>query len=359
MGSTQIREADAADLPGLAALMGVRDGLAGPHPGAARALLGLDPTRIRAWVAVDGEEIVAMTCMELHRLQLGSAVIDAGYWTNLYIREDYRDQLLYPRLPQAMLRGASKAGVSRVYLAIRRLDVAEGHLRIGFREVDRLLVRLKPMRPLSLLAKHFNVPTGIVRAAGVIDRVAGLPLRAPGWRPRRSLWGGTITRLSLPGDAVALAELLTTCRAARTTRRWDPESVIARFQPAADGEAYSLLGLRRDGVLIGATAVRITTREGGLRIGVLMELAARNDEPQVLARLLRAGERAVREREVDGVLALDALGAPVSRALREAGYLETKERYVLMVAPKRAIAEGDPILDASAWRFPLSDHDAF
>src|SRR5690606_24164775 len=105
MGATQIREAGPGDLPKLAALLGVRDGLAGPHPGAARVLLGLDPTRIRVWVACDGEELVAVSCAELHRLQVGGEVIDAGYWTNLYIREDYREQLLYPRLPQAMLRG--------------------------------------------------------------------------------------------------------------------------------------------------------------------------------------------------------------------------------------------------------------
>src|SRR5690606_14449620 len=146
---------------------GIRDGLSGPHPGAARALLELDPARIRVWVAVDGEQIVAMSCAELHRLQVGDSVIDAGYWTNLYVREDYRDQLLYPRLPQAMLRGLSKRGITRVYLAIRRLDVAEGHVRIVFRASDRLVVRIKPVRPLSLLGKHRNLSAPVVWAAGV------------------------------------------------------------------------------------------------------------------------------------------------------------------------------------------------
>jgi hypothetical protein len=358
MGATQIREAGLGDLPKLAALLGVRDGLSGPHPGAARMLLGLDPTRIRVWVASDGDELVAVSCAELHRLQVGEQVIEAGYWTNLYIREDYRDQLLYPRLPQAMLRGLSKAGVARVYLVMRRLDVAEGHLRIGFREVDRLVVRLKPVRPLSLLSKHRGLPAPVVRAAGVLDRVAGLPLRVPGWRPRRGL-GGKIEPLALPSDAEALAGLLSACRAGAVTRRWDADELTARFAPAADGEAYSLLGLRRGGALIGAVVLRTTVREGGLRIAVIVELAARDDDPQVLARLLRAAERAARERAVEGVLALDALGPVVSRTLRHAGYLDAGERYVLMVAPKRAITDDDPLLDAGAWRFPLSDHDAF
>ena len=75
--------------------------------------------------------------------------------------------------------------------------------------------------------------------------------------------------------------------------------------------------------------------------------------------MLDAAERALYERGVDGVVALDALGPVVSRRLRLSGYIETPERYVLMVAPKRGLADDDPLLDASAWRFPLSDHDAF
>ncbi|HLT37462.1 MAG TPA: hypothetical protein VK034_14315, partial [Enhygromyxa sp.] len=169
----------------------------------------------------------------------------------------------------------------------------------------------------------------------------------------------TLEPLSLSTDAEALARLLSESRAGRVTRRWDPESLTARFEPASDGERYPLLGLRRSGALIGAVAFRTTTREAGLRIAVIMDLVARDDDQRVLARLLRAAERAAREREVDGMLALDALGPAVARALRLAGYLDTGERYLLMVAPKRSIADGDPILDAGAWRFPSSDHDAF
>src|SRR5690606_38074498 len=118
-------------------------------------------------------------------------------------------------------------------------------------------------------------------------------------------------------------------------------------EPAADGGLYTLLGLRRGPNLLGAIAVRVSTR-ARLRVGVIMELAAHDDDPRLLARLLHAGERALRQHEVDAVLALDALGPTVARVLREAGYLPSKERYVLMVAPKRSIADDDPILDASA-----------
>lgn len=357
MGAATIREADARDLPQLAALLGVRDGLPGPHPGATRALLGLDPARIRVWVAVDDTAIVGMTCAELHALQIGDSVIDAGYWTNLYIREDYRDQLLYPRLPQAMLRDLKKSGITRVYLAIRRLDVAAGHLRIGFREIDRLSVRIKPLRPLSLVSKHFGLPRPLVRVAGVVDRAAGLPLRVAGWHP----WSGVgeIVPLSLPSDGPAIAELLRDVRPLSVSRRWDLDTLVARFEPAADGETYHWLGRWHRGSLLGVAAFRVTTREAGLRIGVLMELAARGETFATVTPLLRGAEAALRDRGVDAVLVLDALGPSVADALKYAGYFETNERYVLMVAPKRSIADDDPILDAKAWRFPLSDHDAF
>jgi N-acetylglutamate synthase-like GNAT family acetyltransferase len=355
----RIREASQEDLPRLAALLGRREGLDGPWPHTHRALWGLEPERIRAWVAVEGERIVALCCAELHRLQVGAQTVDAGYWTNLYVDEEHRDQLLYPRLPQAMLRGLAKSGVSRVYLAIRRLEIAEAHLRIGFRELTRYEVRLKPLRPLSLAAKQLRWPDLAVRLAEPLDRLAGLPLRAPGWRPRRLPRGRSLVRLSLPEDAEGIAELLARARAGAVTRRWDPQALIDRYREAPDGGPYHLLGLVSAGAIIGVAVTGVSTRETDVRVGVILELAARDDDEAVLAVLLRACERDLRAREADGVLLLDSLGPRVSKLARLAGYLDTGERYVLMVAPKKKIDEGDPILDAAAWRFPLADHDAF
>ena len=99
-----------------------------------------------------------------------------------------------------------------MYLAIRRLEVAEGHLRIGFREVDRLVVRLKPLRPLSLIGKHFGAPRLVLRSAKLVDRVAGLPLRLSTRRPR--LLSGPVEPLRWPADAEPLAELLSAARSA-------------------------------------------------------------------------------------------------------------------------------------------------
>lgn len=355
----KIREATERDLPGLAALLGERDGLAGPYPGTRRALLELDPARIRVWIAAQGERVVAVSCAELRRLQIADQVIDAGYWTNLFVHPDYRDQLLYPRLPQAMLRGLAKSGITRVYLAIRRLEIANAHLRIGFRELARYVVRIKPLRPLSLASKQFGLPAFAVQLAAPLDRAAGLLLRVPGWRPRQPPRGSSVVTLSLPEDAEAIAALLMGTRAGLVTRWWDSPTLCARYQPAADDAPYVLLGLAQAGVIIGVAAYRFATRETGVRVGVVMELAARDDDPQTLALLLRTIERRARDEAADAVLLLDSLGPAVSRLARMAGYLDSGERYVLMAAPKRKIASEDPICHADEWRFPLSDHDAF
>lgn len=368
--TAQIREASERDLPGLAELLDTRAGIgghSGTNPGARRALLELDPARVRAWVAVEHERVVAVSGVELRCLQIGPQTLDAGYWTHLFVHQDCRDPLLAQRLSQAMLRGLEQAGITRVYLATHRLELAAAHLDIGFSELTRYVVRLKPLRPLSLASKQLGLPAAAQRMAAPLDivlgralgRIAELPLPTPGWGPRRPPRGSSVVTLSLPEDSQAVAELLTRARAGRVTRRWDSQSLCARFESADEDAPYTLLGLCQAGVIIGVAAYRLAARETGARVGVVMELAARDDDPETLALLMRSIEGRVHEEAADAVLLLDSLGPAVSKLARATGYLDSGERYALLAAPTHSIADDDPICDANAWRFALIDHDAF
>ncbi|PRQ02266.1 hypothetical protein ENSA5_25020 [Enhygromyxa salina] len=357
--TTRIREARTSDLPELAALLGARAGLDGPEPNPRRVLHDLDPARVRAWVGVEGQHIVAMTCAELRRLQIGDRTVDAGYWSVLHVDDDHLDALPPARLAQTMLAGLAELGVEQVYRA-GPLDLARAHPLGELREVSRVALRLKPLRPLSLLAKGLGWPGWARRVAEPLDRVVSLPSRADDLRPRRRPRATSIVRLSLPEDAEGVAELLARARAGRVTRRWAAEELCARYQAAADGGPYTLLGLCRAGALIGVLAYRMTTRETGARLGVIMELAARDDDPELLELLLHGVERRVRAQRADGVLLLDALGPTLSALARRSGYGDSGERFVLEVGDTPAVDADDadgPLLDADAWRVPLSDHD--
>ncbi|PRQ10224.1 hypothetical protein [Enhygromyxa salina] len=358
--TAELREASERDLPSLAELLGAREGLAGPYLGTRRVLLDLDPARIRMWVGVTAERVVAISCVELRRLQVGATIIDAGYWTELFVDPGHDEEELDARLGRAMLRGLDQAGITRVYLA---LDLGESHVRsldryrrVGMRELARYVVRVKPLRPLSLVSKQLGLPALAVRIAAPLDLVAGLPLRVPGWRPRPPR-GSSIVTLSLPEDSEAVAQLLMRSRAGTVTRAWDSESLCARYRSATDDAGYTMLGLCQAGVIIGVAVYRVATRPSGVRVGVVMELAARDDDPQTLALLLRSIERRAHARAAEAVLLLDSLGPGVAKLARAAGYLDSGERFALLTASAGEREREDPVHDADAWRFPVADHD--
>ncbi|KIG14828.1 hypothetical protein DB30_06281 [Enhygromyxa salina] len=361
--TTEIREASERDLPGLAELLGAREGLSSPYLGTRRALLDLDPARGRVWVGIAAERVVALSCVELRRLQVGATTCNAGYWTALYVHPDHPDPQLDVRLGQAMLGGLEQLGITRVYLSVRgatprAASLLETHARIGSRELARYVVRMKPLRPLSLVSKQLRLPELAQRVAAPLDRVAGLPLRLPGWRPDPPP-GSSVVTLSLVEDGEAVAQLLMRARAGKVTRAWDLESLCARYHSAKADARYTLLGLCQAGVIIGVAVFRVRTRTSGVRVGVVLELAARDDDSATLALLLRSIERRARARSADAVLLLDSLGDQTSKLARAAGYLDIGERVTVLTATGAEIANSDLIHQAQAWRFPLGDHDSF
>src|SRR4051812_8755029 len=95
----KIRHATAADLPAIRELLMLRDDRQWDQPSTNWFLCGLDPNRCLAWVAFAGDQPVGLTSMYVRMLRMGARELRAGYWANLYVHPEFREQMLYPRLP--------------------------------------------------------------------------------------------------------------------------------------------------------------------------------------------------------------------------------------------------------------------
>ena len=80
------------------------------------------------WIAFAKGQAVGLTMIEPRILRWGGREYRTGYWTNLFVHEDYRKTKLYPRLTFTMFKGAAEEGLDFVYAAVRRPQVAQGHL---------------------------------------------------------------------------------------------------------------------------------------------------------------------------------------------------------------------------------------
>jgi hypothetical protein len=206
-----------------------------------------------------------------------------------------------------------------------------GYLKMGWREVGRVPVKVRVRRPLRLLggrrARGGQRPTPPVRAdaaAAILeraDKVAGLLGREPPAPPA----------LSTPRDLPYL--------------RW-------RYGDAP------LLGYRavteqRDGELAGLAVFRVRPR-GRLWESTVVEVLAGGDR-RIARGLLR---RVAAAAPVDHLTLHAPARSPLARAAAGSGFLPSPGGILLVANPRRPDIRPDPT-DLGAWALSLGDLEVF
>ncbi len=312
------------------------------------------------WLGTVEGQPVASTAMYLRSIKHPDhdTMIPIGYWAHLFVLPEHRKLMLYPQLVFAMRKAMGELGIEAILTATRRPNVVEGHLKLGFKLVCVLSVFVKPLKPFTLLAKH----KGNKLAAAVA------PIGDALWRTRQSLRRrGNDAIQTMPvaqarEDQVLLAEiidLLSHVADGKMVTAWTPELLHARLGGSVDGEPYTLALSRRDDTLVGVAMYCMATRGNGIRTGVLLELAARDQEAYVLRGLADRCEAESARAGAEAMLWLDGAGQETSVTLRKIGYRVAGDESYRLIAFTPPESELMLHQGGRPWRFTFLDHDAF
>ena len=356
----RIKRAEQSDVPALQSLFSVRSQSDEATSNDARGP-GLDrPGRI-LWLALEGDRAIGMTSVQERQLRVGQEHIRIAYWTGLFIDPEYRSFFIYPQLILGMFAGLRERGIHRLYAAVRRQQIAEAHLKIGFKKIGDMAVLAKPLRPALLFAKYKRfVRQGedqqFLRAlCAVPDAMVGMGIRFQ--RPRTGAGWEVIETPWISDDVADLAGLYARSRAGQTAQTWSVESLRARY--AGEGLDYRLLTVRHQGRLLGAAIVRMVKRSEGIRAAVIMDLIYEPNSNRAAKMALAEVERLALASGCEGVLLLDGLSSDDAGLVRNRAYLKSPEKYSLLMWTDRGT---DPMRlpqDLRSWRFAFGDHDTF
>jgi len=351
---TWTRRATDADLPALVALFDERDGTRYAADCVARRLGGIAPDLARTVVCeVDGR-VAAMSTIVFREFGTTRTRRRVGYWTDLYVGERDRGAALYLPLAKATLAASAEGGAEVVMTANRRRDVWASHLKLGFRIASAVPTRARPVRALgAALRLAFAGSDSFAHEATAFDSVAFAVVDRITNRTRPSI---DIRESAADERTIdALLPLAVRDRGRSAGTILDRESLARRFEAPLEGRPYRVLSAYRSGEFVGAAIVR-TARRSRFELTVVLELLDGGD-PEVFRGLVLAIESFARRANTDVVLVLDGV-ADQSRLWEQAGYPVTPEWYVLLVAPAERAA--DRLFgDATSWRFPFAEHDAF
>jgi hypothetical protein len=351
-----VRPATPADLDAVLSLLSERDGYTLNRARLSTALCGLDPAHLAGWIAFVSDQPVGLTTLYTRDQRWGDRTIRAGYWSHLFVREEFRRLMIYTRLVLAMMRGIKPLGIDCIFTGTRRPHVAEGHVKLGFARLGEYRVLYKPLRPFRLLARYKKWPGALHAAAAPGDALYSLLLatKRPGSPAGLSIRPLPITDPSLS----AVVDLLNAAGAGKISQVWTLDSLRRRLAGTIDGYDYRILIAERAGKIVGAAIDRLTIRER-VKAGIIMELVTAPDTRDAAASLLSASESRLRADGADTTLYLDALGPETGGLLRRAGHRLSNETYQMLVWPKTLVPAGTAAADLANWRFSFLDHDAF
>src|SRR5262249_23870099 len=222
-----------------------------------------------------------MTSVQERHLRVRGRSIRIAYWTGLFIDPDYRTSFIYPRLISAMFSGIHEMGLCALYAAVRRQQIADAHLKIGFKKIGEMPVLAKLLRPVSLFAKHKRLVRAsdgqvwLRRFCSIPDSIVGLGVRFQGphprgpWRVEEMSWTESVREDVSCLHAVA--------NVGTTAQIWTSDLLAARY--GMSEHEYRAIGVWRKDRFVGAAIVRIVDRQGGIRAAVIMNLVSEPEFP--------------------------------------------------------------------------------
>lgn len=358
-GVAKIRVLGPDDLVAIRQMLSQRDGREWDERSTKWFLHNLDPARCLAWGAFVGDKPVGLTSTFLRTLTVRGDTQGVAYWANLYVDPEYRDQMLYPRLPMTMLNALKPLGIEVLYAPVRLPQLTKAHFGLGFAKIGSMAVLVRPLRPARFLCKYKKLGWA-QPLAGPVDLLFRAGLAATAARPDAGvqiedgrLEEATTERL------IAVAGLLAERSKGHIAQLWDADLLRERYGQTREGGSYRLATSNRNGTLTAAAIHRLAERGDGIHVGVLMDLAFRAGAEGDAAAVLRTVEQATLAADGELLIYLDGLGDANRELLKRRGFRVSPEVYEFLVWPKKLVANDDWLGVWDRWEFSFRDHDAF
>jgi hypothetical protein len=281
------------------------------------------------------------------RFLMGTAQRTGGFVCQLFVHEEYREELVFPRLELTLLKCYERAGCDFAYGLINRPRVLEAHLAFGFRPHGRYDVLARPVDPAAL-AKRLRPTLGTVASpllkagASVLHRWPRAPAR--------------ITLRSADNFSVELEPLLATVQqclgvsALRTT-----ETLTWRFVSAPRWRDYRIL-TARDGDRPGGYVVLRPMSLKGIPSLAIVDLVYDLRHPQTGRALIRGALTEARRCGAELLATLVGEDGVQRSLLRRSGFMRTPESFTLIIHTPKNVNRSMPGFD-SPWHLTWFDHD--
>lgn len=288
-----------------------------------------------------GERVVASFALAPKRFQVDGRQLVIGKTMDMFTDPEFQGRGLIKRCTTAVFEGAKAAGIAGwcVTPSVNSYPIFKD--KWGYREDLRILFRARVLKFGPLLG-------AVLKPAGLLGRVvdgvrALLPHRDPGLpdgyqvdhlerfdHEADRLWGEVG-----PGYKVALVR----------------DAAYLNWRYVENPDDYTMLGLRRDGLLVGIVVLAETVRRG-VRCGEIVDFVAPAEDDEVLKLLVQVAVEHSRRAGHALVQAWTVKDTTLDARFRVAGLGVKRTEIKFLTSPDLP----DPLLrDPNAWLLTQGD----
>lgn len=288
--------------------------------------------------------IVASFAIAPKIAQIGGERTVIGKTMDMFTDPDYQGMGLIKRCTDAVFTQAKASGIVGWYVTPSVNSYPIFKVKWGYREDFRLAYRARILAYAPVLAAALK-PAGVARFAGrVLDVIRGLLPRRRGAVPE----GYAIAAMTSFGDDA--------------DRLWDrvaggyPVALVRNaaylnWRYIANPDEYNVLGLTRDGELVGIVVLTETIRRG-VAVGELVDYVCAVDDDVVFGLLVDAAIEHSRQRGHALIQSWSVVDTPLDRRLRAAGLGMHRKDLKFLISPD---FPNELVHDPNAWLLTQGD----
>jgi predicted N-acetyltransferase YhbS len=318
-----------------------------------KSLIKDNPCSIKkALVAVDDQNIiVAHYAMVPFKFLKDRESLLGGFVCQLMVAEDYRQELLFPKIVLKMLKEYKDLGVDFAYSLSNRLEVVKAHQAFGFCKIGILAVYARPYK-LTNIAHHFiksNILNMIIRP--------GLSIVEKALRLRKSSGKRDLAVTEIYNFDSSID------RFTATVQRFFPyailrDSSILNWRTVdSPARKYQLLVAKEEGNIVGYVILRRMIMKQ-FDVLAIVDILFSPERFDVGKSLLNAAHDRALQLNVDMSTCLFNPYDPLCPVLKKCGYFKTPETFSLFVHEPKGKRPNFSKASFDKWHLTWFDHDS-
>ena len=299
----------------------------------------------------ENNEVVGHLSMVPYKFLIDGALLLGGSLCELMVHEDFRKELLFPRLEMKILSRYKNLGLDFSFGMANRGKVKEAHLSFGYSEMGDLAVYAKPYKLAGItrrLIKNNFLNTLLAPGIYLAEKLLGLR-KISG---KKDLGASEISEFDQSTDQF-LAEV----------QKHFPYSALRnstilnwRFASSPTVK-YHILVTKEDGNIIGYVVLRRVVIKGFNALAIV-DILFSPDRIDVGKSLINAVHNKAMQLDVEMSACLLNPHDPLCPIIKKCGFFKTPETFTLIIHEPKGTTHHFSKDSFAKWHLTWFDHDA-